>query len=397
MDCSNLIFLVVAAGRGQRAGAGIPKQYRRIAGKTVLGRTFRALLDACPEAPIQTVIHPDDRALYDAAVSESGVAGSLLPPVPGGDTRQASVLAGLESASCSNKNIVLIHDAARCFASTDLIARIAGSAATFGAAVPVLPVTDALKNISGGKVRGDVDRAELASVQTPQGFLLASILEAHRKAAEAGRTDFHDDAAVALWAGMPVHTIIGDPANIKLTTPEDFTLAELRQLAGLADIRTGTGFDVHAFGPGDRVWLGGIEIVHDQGLTGHSDADVALHALTDALLGAIGAGDIGAHFPPNDPKWRGAASDIFLREAARLVAGRRGMIAHVDLTIICEAPKIGPHREAMRKRIAEILEISEDRVSLKATTTEKLGFTGRREGIAAQAAATVRLPAGDDL
>jgi 2-C-methyl-D-erythritol 4-phosphate cytidylyltransferase/2-C-methyl-D-erythritol 2,4-cyclodiphosphate synthase len=264
--------------------------------------------------------------------------------------------------------------------------------------VPTLPVSSTLKAVDAdGRVTATVPRDRLHAAETPQGFRFAAILDAHRKAAAEGR-DFTDDAAVAEWAGIPVRTVPGDPANIKLTTAADIIAAD-RRLAGeaalkLGDIRVGNGYDVHALGPGGQVMLGGIAIPHALGLVGHSDADVALHALTDAVLGAIAEGDIGAHFPPSDPQWRGASSDRFLADAVRRVAARGGVIAHLDLTIIAEAPKIGPHRAAMRQRIAEICGIAVDRVAVKATTNEGLGFIGRGEGIAAHATATIRLPFG---
>jgi 2-C-methyl-D-erythritol 4-phosphate cytidylyltransferase/2-C-methyl-D-erythritol 2,4-cyclodiphosphate synthase len=262
-----------------------------------------------------------------------------------------------------------------------------------GAAVPVLPVTDTVKTVDAlGRVDKTLDRTMLRLVQTPQAFAFPALLEAHRRAAQAGRADFTDDAALAEWAGMKVGVFPGETGNIKITNPEDFGRSEAMQFAALGDLRTGTGIDVHAFGPGDHVTLGGIRIAHDKGLIGHSDADVGLHALTDAILGALADGDIGAHFPPSDPQWRGASSDRFLKFAVERVGKRGGRIAHLDLTIVCEAPKIGPHRDAMRARIAQIAELGIGRVAVKATTSEKLGFTGRGEGIAAYATATVRLP-----
>jgi 2-C-methyl-D-erythritol 4-phosphate cytidylyltransferase/2-C-methyl-D-erythritol 2,4-cyclodiphosphate synthase len=254
-------------------------------------------------------------------------------------------------------------------------------------------VTDTIKQIdSGGHIAATLDRSQLRSVQTPQAFAFAPLLDAHRRAADAGRDDFTDDAALAEWAGMKVSVFAGEPGNVKLTTDDDFARAEARRIASLADLRVGSGFDVHPFGPGDHVMLGGLRIAHERGLAGHSDADVALHALVDAILGALADGDIGNHFPPNDPRWRGAASDQFLKFAVERLRQRGGRIAHLDLTIICEAPRIGPHRDAMRRKIAEIAEIAIERVAVKATTSEKLGFTGRGEGIAAMATATVRLP-----
>jgi 2-C-methyl-D-erythritol 4-phosphate cytidylyltransferase/2-C-methyl-D-erythritol 2,4-cyclodiphosphate synthase len=256
-------------------------------------------------------------------------------------------------------------------------------------------MTDTIKEVdAAGHVLRTLDRTALRGIQTPQAFGFDALLVAHRKAHAAGREDFTDDAALAEWAGMTVGVFAGEPGNVKLTTAEDFAKAEARELAALGDIRTGSGYDVHAFADGDHVWLGGIKIAHERGVTGHSDADVGLHALVDAILGALADGDIGAHFPPSDPQWKGASSDRFLKFAVERVAKRGGRVVHLDLTIVCEAPKVGPHRDAMRARIAEIAGISIDRVGVKATTSEKLGFTGRREGIAAMATATVRLPWG---
>lgn len=338
---------------------------------------------------VQTVIHPDDRGNYEIAAA--GLR--LLPPVAGGASRQASVRAGLEALSPRAPDIVLVHDAARPFCSAELVSRAIAACAKTGAAIPALEVTDTIKRVdTESLVSGTVDRAELRAVQTPQAFAFEALLEAHRKAAAAGREDFTDDAALIEWAGHKVAVFAGESGNVKLTTEEDFAKAEARRIASLTDLRLGNGFDVHAFGDGDHVWLGGLKIPHSRGLTGHSDADVALHAIVDAILGAIADGDIGKHFSPNDPRWKGAASDQFLKFAVERVAKRGGRVAHIDVTIVCEAPRIGPHRDAMRKRIAEIADISVERVAVKATTSEELGFTGRREGIVAMATATVRLP-----
>jgi 2-C-methyl-D-erythritol 4-phosphate cytidylyltransferase/2-C-methyl-D-erythritol 2,4-cyclodiphosphate synthase len=303
------------------------------------------------------------------------------------------VRAGLEALSARAPDIVLVHDAARPFCSTELVSRAIAACEKTGAAIPALEVTDTIKRVDAdGHVAGTVDRAELRAVQTPQAFAFPALLAAHRKAAAAGREDFTDDAALIEWAGHKVAVFAGESGNVKLTTEEDFAKAEARRIASLTDLRLGNGFDVHAFGDGDHVWLGGLKIPHDRGLTGHSDADVALHAIVDAILGAIADGDIGKHFPPNDPRWKGASSDQFLKFAVERVARRGGRVAHIDVTIVCEAPRIGPHRDAIRKRIAEIAEISVERVAVKATTSEELGFTGRKEGIVAMATATVRLP-----
>jgi 2-C-methyl-D-erythritol 4-phosphate cytidylyltransferase/2-C-methyl-D-erythritol 2,4-cyclodiphosphate synthase len=383
--------IVVAAGRGLRAGGGKPKQYRLLANQPVIRSSLAALASHPEIAAVQPVIHLDDVQRF-----EDAAAGlKLLPPVFGGATRQASVRAGLETLVAHKPELVLVHDAARPFASRALIAR-AIAAARSGAAVPVLPVVDTVKTVdTTGAITDTIDRRSLRVVQTPQAFGFELLLEAHRRAVAAGREDFTDDAALAEWAGHRVTTFEGEASNVKLTTPEDFSRAEAAEVAALADIRTGFGFDVHQFIEGDHVWLGGVRIAHERGVTGHSDADVVLHALVDAILGALCEGDIGVHFPPSDPQWRGASSDRFLAFAVERVQARGGRIAHLDATIVCEAPRIGPHRDAMRARIAEIAGIPESRVAIKATTSEQLGFIGRREGIAAFANATIRLPWSD--
>jgi 2-C-methyl-D-erythritol 4-phosphate cytidylyltransferase/2-C-methyl-D-erythritol 2,4-cyclodiphosphate synthase len=316
-----------------------------------------------------------------------------LPPVHGGASRQASVCAGLEALEPHGPDLVLVHDAARPFASAALVARAIAAAQTSGAAIPVIGVADTVKTVDAeGCVTGTVDRAHLRLVQTPQAFGFAALLDAHRLAKAAGRDDFTDDAALAEWAGLTVTTFEGEAGNVKLTTNDDFTRAEATKLAALSDVRTGFGFDVHQFGDGDHVMLGGVRIPHPRGLSGHSDADVVLHALVDAILGALADGDIGVHFPPTDPQWRGASSDRFLAFAVDRLRARGGRIAHLDVTVVCEAPRVGPHRDAIRARIAEIVGVGVERVGVKATTSEKMGFTGRGEGMAAFANATVRLP-----
>jgi 2-C-methyl-D-erythritol 4-phosphate cytidylyltransferase / 2-C-methyl-D-erythritol 2,4-cyclodiphosphate synthase len=388
--------LIVAAGRGSRAGEGIPKQYRDLKGQPVLTRTLTGFLSHPEIDQVLVVIHPDDRDLYEASIAAfAPLSATLLPCVYGGDTRQDSVRNGLEALADSAPDIVLVHDAARPFASSELIDRAIQAAQRQDAAVPGTPVTDTIKVIgSQSEVVSTPDRASLRAVQTPQAFRFASLLNAHRKAASEGLHNFTDDGALAEWAGLPVHVFEGEAGNIKLTHPTDFLEAERRLKGSPMTYLTklGTGFDVHAFGDGDHVWLGGIEVPHDRGVIAHSDGDVILHALTDALLGALADGDIGTHFPPSDPQWRGASSDRFLAHAVSLVRERGGIVDHLDTTLLCEKPRLGPHREAMRQRIAEIAGLRLDQVSLKATTTEKLGFTGRSEGIAAQAAATIRLP-----
>jgi 2-C-methyl-D-erythritol 4-phosphate cytidylyltransferase/2-C-methyl-D-erythritol 2,4-cyclodiphosphate synthase len=383
--------VVVAAGRGLRAGGGIPKQYRPLSGGTAIRRSLAAFAGHGEVASVQPVIHPDDREAFEHAAAGM----QLLAPVLGGATRQDSVRSGLEALATRAPEIVLIHDAARPFASAALISRAIAAAAETGAAVPALPVADTIKTVNGnGLVTGTPDRSLLRAVQTPQAFQFAAIVEAHRAAHKAGRDDFTDDAALAEWAGIKVATFAGETGNIKLTTPEDFLRAE-SPLSELGDVRTGFGTDVHQFADGDHIWLGGVKIPHSQGVTGHSDADVVLHSLVDAILGALSDGDIGVHFPPSDPKWRGASSDQFLTFAVERLRARGGLIAHLDITVVCEAPRVGPHRDAMRARIAEIAGVSLNRVAIKATTSEKLGFTGRGEGIVAFATATVRLPWSD--
>ena len=393
---SPLAILTLAGGRGSRAGEGIPKQYRSLLGETLLARTLKALHAAAPQALLLTVIHADDRALYDASVAElpAGLRETILPPAIGGASRQASVRNGLEALQALEKppKIVLIHDAARPFADPALIARAIDAARGHGAAAPGVPLADTIKEIDvAGTVVATPERARLRAVQTPQAFDFELILKAHRAAASQA-LEFTDDAMIAESSGHAVHIFEGDPSNFKLTSMEDFLRAESLLLNDLPDIRTGQGYDVHAFAAGDHVWLGGVSIPHDHGLAGHSDADVLAHAVTDAILGAIADGDIGSHFPPSDPQWKGARSSIFLAHAADLVRGRGGMIAHIDATIVCEAPKIGPHRETIRASLAKIIGVDIDRVAVKATTSERLGFTGRQEGMAALALATVRLP-----
>jgi 2-C-methyl-D-erythritol 4-phosphate cytidylyltransferase / 2-C-methyl-D-erythritol 2,4-cyclodiphosphate synthase len=381
--------LILAAGRGTRARGPQPKQYAAIGGVPVLAYALRAFLAHPDIALVAVAIAQGDEARYRAAVA--GLASDkLLSPIGGGPTRQASVGNGLSALGVHLPDVVLIHDAARPFVTRDLIDRVLGALAQSPGAIAALPLADTLKEAGpGGRIKATVDRAHLWRAQTPQGFRFADILAAHARARAAGLEDMTDDAAVAEWAGLPVALVLGSAGNVKLTTPEDFAMAELA--AARPDVRVGQGFDVHRLVAGDHVWLCGVRIAHTQALEGHSDADVALHALTDALLGAIGAGDIGQHFPDFDPRWKGAASAIFVGEALRLVRARGGKIGNVDVTLLCEAPRIAPHRDAMRRRIAELLELDEARVSVKATTTEGLGFAGRREGIAAMATAMVML------
>jgi 2-C-methyl-D-erythritol 4-phosphate cytidylyltransferase/2-C-methyl-D-erythritol 2,4-cyclodiphosphate synthase len=380
---AKVIALLVAAGSGSRAGEGLPKQYRRVAGKTVLAHAIDHLRHPLID-DILAVIGPGQEPLYWETLGESRPQAVL-----GGATRQQSVRNGLEAiAERGGADIVLIHDAARPFLPARVVSSLVEALADHDGAVPVLPVVDSLAH--GEELLGDaVNRSGLVRVQTPQGFHFDVILEAHRAWAEPAEAT--DDAQVARAAGLSVAAVEGDSMLEKLTFPEDFKRAEQRLGERLVSC-TGFGFDVHAFAEGEQLWLGGILIPHIRGLSGHSDADVALHALTDAILGAIGEGDIGHHFPPSDPQWRGAASHLFLEHACSLVEALGGRIDHVDVTVVCEAPRIGPHREAIRNRIAGLLRLDVRRVSIKATTTERLGFTGRGEGIAAQAIATVRVP-----
>ncbi len=384
-----IAVIVVAAGTGERMGGG-PKQYRLLAGKPVLTRTIEAFLRRPDIDWVLPVIHADHAALFAGL----GLNDSrLLSPVVGAVSRQGSVLAGLEALAARAPDLVLIQDAARPLVDD---AVIDGVIAALGqAALPVTPVTDTIKRSADGRtVSATEDRRQLHAAQTPQGFAFATILDTHRRAANEP-AEFTDDAAIAEWAGVPVTLTKGSARNIKLTHPEDFERAE-RLLGGYGmETRTGTGFDVHPFEPGGAVWLGGVRIAHTAKLQGHSDADAALHALTDAIYGALGEGDIGTFFPPSDPQWKGAASLIFLKHAAGLVTERRGRIVNLDLTIVCEAPKISPHVPAMKAAIGEAIGISESRIAIKATTSEKLGFTGRNEGLMAMATATIELPRED--
>jgi 2-C-methyl-D-erythritol 4-phosphate cytidylyltransferase/2-C-methyl-D-erythritol 2,4-cyclodiphosphate synthase len=376
--------LIVAAGSGTRAGGDIPKQYAPIAGKAVLAHAIDALAAHPRIDEIRVVIGAGHEQLYANAIG----ARAIATPVIGGASRRESVANGL---AVTRSEQILIHDAARPFLPADVIDRLLAALEQASGAVPVLPVADTLTE-AGDDLGPTVSRDRLARVQTPQAFRTDAIRAAHA-AWDAGK-EATDDAQIARAAGFTVKTVAGSPALDKLTFPADFTAAEQRLAAAMVS-RTALGFDVHGFTEGDGLWIGGIRIPHSRALAGHSDADVGLHALTDALLGTIGDGDIGTHFPPSDPKWRGAASHLFLTHARDLILARGGRIDHVDLTIICEEPKVGPHRAAIRARIAELLGLSETKISIKATTTESLGFTGRREGVAAQAAATVRLPETD--
>jgi len=388
-------LILVAAGKGERAGGDLPKQYQLLAGRPLLTHTLAAFAQHPQIGPVVVVIDPTHRDLYDQAVADLGDSDLLLlPPVAGGRSRQESVMAGLGALVAATPARVLIHDAARPFADHALVDRVIAALDHGPAVIAALPVVDTLKRGSDGHITGTVDRSGLWRAQTPQGFHFQAVIDAHRAA--IGQ-DLTDDAAIMEAAGLPVALVMGSEENVKVTTPEDIiraerTLAAARPEVRLPDVRVASGFDVHTFGPGDHIMLCGVKVPHSHGLVGHSDADVGLHAITDGVLGTIAAGDIGQHFPPSDARWKGADSSQFLAHAASLVAEKGGVIAHVDLTIICERPKVGPHRAAMQARVAEILGLSLDRVAIKATTTEGMGFTGRSEGIAAQATVTARLP-----
>lgn len=374
--------LVVAAGRGIRLGGETPKQYQRLGASTLLRESLLALTGHPGVDQVFTVIHSDDRALYDLAVADAPGIGDA---VAGGPTRTDSVRLGLEALAAHPPDRVLIHDAARPFLPRGVIDNLLAALDSAPAAVPALPVADALWHEADGCADTAVDRTGLWRAQTPQAFRFPEILAAHR--GYKGVAD--DDVAVARAAGLPVAIVPGSELNFKITTPDDLVRAQRHVAGGTMDIRTGNGFDVHAFGPGDRVVLCGVEIPFDRGLTGHSDADVAMHAVTDALLGALAEGDIGRWFPPSDPQWQGAASRIFLQKAVERAGARGFEIGHLDCTIVCEAPRIGPYAEIMRERMAALTGLATDRVSIKATTSERLGFTGRGEGIAAFATATL--------
>ncbi len=385
--------VIVAAGRGERAGSHAegPKQYRRIGGRPVISHTLDLFVNWQHARRIVVVIHPDDAALFEMARENALPAGDRLTVVHGGATRQQSVLAGLDVLKNDEISHVLIQDAVRPFVEPAILDRtLAAFSHGARAVLPAVAVADTLKRAdANGNVAETVSRSGLFAAQTPQSFHFATILEAHRRAAASGRTDFTDDASIAEWAGVRVHLVEGSAGNVKLTLQKDIAMADQRLSHGLPDVRTGNGYDVHQLVEGDGVTLCGLFIPHNQKLSGHSDADVALHALTDALLATCGAGDIGDHFPPSDMQWKGAASRIFLEHAAGIVRANGGTIMNADVSLIAEAPKVGPHRDAMRRNLSDFLGISIDRCSVKATTNEKIGFIGRREGIAAIATATV--------
>lgn len=384
--------IIVAAGRGRRAAkaGALPKQYLPLGGQMVLTRSLAAFVNHPEIDAVLPVIHADDLALFAQSVATLN-SPKLMNPVTGGESRQQTVVAGLEALASHRVKHVLIHDAARPFVSARIIAEAISALSAHRACLTALPLSDTLKSEKNGLVERTISRDGLWRAQTPQAFHFSAILDAHRSAAAQGLNDFTDDAAIAEWHGIDVALSPGSERNIKLTNAEDFHLAEQFLKQNVGEFRNGTGFDVHAFEPGDAVILCGVEIPHNRKLKGHSDADVGLHALTDALLGAVGLGDIGHHFPPSDARWKDADSSRFLIHAAKLLARKDARIVNVDVTLICENPKIGPYREAMRARVAQILALDIDRVSIKATTTEGLGFTGRAEGIAAMASATIEI------
>jgi len=371
--------LIVAAGRGYRAGGDIPKQYRDLRGEPVLRRTLQAFLSHPKISHVMVVIHPDDQDLFDLSIDQMDVSYCF-----GADSRTGSVRNGVNALATQNLDRILVHDGARPFVSADLINRLCAALDRNSAAIPGLPVTDATFTRLQDRLDVSVDRETLVRVQTPQAFDFQTL----KRCLDALPPDqaAADEAGLLRNAGIPVHIVEGDPANIKLTFAEDFAMTDARSMV---HTNSGTGYDVHRLGPGDGITLCGVNIPCGMALIGHSDADVGLHALTDAILGAIGQGDIGQHFPPSDSRWKGAASSAFVTHAASLVAAENARITHADITLVCEAPKIGPYRTAMRDTLCSILDLPQRSVNIKATTTEGLGFTGRGEGIAAHAIVTV--------
>lgn len=402
VEITRIGAVIVAAGRGERAGepGSGPKQYRLIGGRAVIAHALEPFLDDGAIGPIVVVIHPDDEEEFARAAADLDLAGRCRT-VFGDRTRQMSVRRGLEALSEEDVSHVLIHDGVRPFVTARQIDAVINGLREIGDAIlPATPVTDTLKACTiSRRVQRTVSREGLYAAQTPQGFAFQPILEAHRQAAVSSDDGFTDDASIAEWADMVVRVVEGDPQNVKLTVREDIAMADQKlrsrtHSSALPDIRTGTGYDVHSLEPGDGVTLCGVLIPHDHSLSGHSDADVGYHALTDALLATIAAGDIGDHFPPTDPRWKGEASSTFLTHAAKLVRDAGGTIMNADISLICEAPKIGPHRNTMRDAMARDLGIDAGRCSVKATTNEGIGFVGRREGIAAIATATVVFEGG---
>ena len=383
---SKSVALIVAAGRGHRFGGEMPKQYTQLDGAPVLRHTVMAFLSQPKIDHVRVVIHPDDMGLYEAATEGLG----LKTPIFGGEERQDSVRLGLQQIADDAPDFVLIHDGARPYISADVISRVLDALGSAAGAIPTLPLTDTIKRVIDGKIVATEDRFELWRAQTPQGFRYSDILNAHLKLTGQSLTD---DAAICEAVGLTVVRVDGDDKNVKITTLSDIQASDNGEI--FKETRSGIGFDVHRFADGDHVVLCGVKIAHTHSLEGHSDADVALHALTDALLGAVGEDDIGRFFPPSDEQWRGVASDQFVSHAVKLIDSKGGRIVNVDITMMCEAPKVGPYRLLMRERVATILKISPSRVNVKATTTEKLGFTGRGEGIAAQAIANVEIKSND--
>ncbi len=377
--------ILVAAGTGARFRGDTPKQYSALGGKTVLRRTLDNLQDALPQTRAFVIVHADGDEWLKSALD--GFDGAIIT-VPGGATRCLSVRAGMATLEDLEPDYVFIHDAARPFVNAGVMAELTETLSTKQAAVPVLPVVDAVKEFKGEELGADLARGEMRRVQTPQAFRYPDIWPFYRSMDE--RADYADDIAVARKAGLSIGTVDGDERTFKITFPEDLDKAR-RLLGRNTYIATGAGFDVHRIEPGSSLWLCGVEIKAGFSLKGHSDADVGLHALADAIYGALAEGDIGDHFPPTDPKWKGTESYVFLSHAKERVLARGGQLQHIDVTLICEKPKVKPHRQAMRERISSLLELPINRVSVKATTTEKLGFTGRGEGIAAQASATIEL------
>ena len=383
---SKSVALIVAAGRGHRFGGEMPKQYTQLDGAPVLRHTVMAFLSQPKIDHVRVVIHPDDMGLYEAATEGLG----LKTPIFGGEERQDSVRLGLQQIADDAPDFVLIHDGARPYISADVISRVLDALGSAAGAIPTLPLTDTIKRVIDGKIVATEDRFELWRAQTPQGFRYSDILNAHLKLTGQSLTD---DAAICEAVGLTVVRVDGDDKNVKITTLSDIQASDNGEI--FKETRSGIGFDVHRFADGDHVVLCGVKIAHTHSLEGHSDADVALHALTDALLGAVGEDDIGHFFPPSDEQWRGVASDQFVSHAVKLIDSKGGRIVNVDITMMCEAPRVGPYRLLMRERVATILKISPSRVNVKATTTEKLGFTGRGEGIAAQAIANVEIKSND--
>ncbi len=388
----SVVAVIVAGGSGIRAGGSLPKQYQFVGDKPVIRLTLETFQNHPLIDHVQTVIAPGHEELF--AKATLGLA--IAKPVSGGGTRQDSCRAGIEACQAKNPLKILIHDAARPFLSTDLITNIISELDHADAVIPGLPVADTMKFAPSGIIERTVDRAALWFVQTPQGFHFDSILKAHQKAHAAGQSSFTDDAAVAEYAGLKVQIIAGEQRNRKLTTQHDIQEADRenrnRLLESRPDVRTGHGIDYHVFEKGNAVTLCGVKIPHTHKLKGHSDADVALHAVTDAILGSIGERDIGQHFPPSDKQWKGAPSSMFVTKAVELLKARGGILAHIDITILAEAPRIGPHIDAMKLNLQNLLGLSSDRLGIKATTTEGMGAIGRREGMSAAAIATVRLP-----